>query len=60
MGDYVPFSTVHNRGVRNPRLEGSIVLEWRPRVITLVLVLVLIAVVMGVFVEDPGPLNWEW
>jgi hypothetical protein len=41
-------------------LEGSIVLEWRPRVITLVLVLVLIAVVMGVFVEDPGPLNWEW
>jgi len=60
MGDYVPFSTVHNRGVRNPRLEGSIVLEWRPRVITLVLVLVLIAVVLGVFVEDPTTLNWEW
>jgi hypothetical protein len=46
--------------VRNPRLEGNIVLEWRPRVIALVLVLVFIAVVMGVLVPDPGPLNWEW
>jgi hypothetical protein len=46
--------------VRNPQLEGNIVLEWRPRVIALVLVLVFIAVVMGVLVEDPGPLNWEW
>jgi hypothetical protein len=40
--------------------EGNIVLEWRPRVIALVLVLVFIAVVMGVLVEDPTPLNWEW
>jgi hypothetical protein len=46
--------------VRNPQLEGNIVLEWRPRVMALVLVLVFIAVVMGVLVDDPGPLNWEW
>jgi len=45
--------------VRNPQLEGSIVLEWRPRVIALVVVLIFIAVLMGVL-EDPGPLNWEW
>ena len=31
--------------VRNPQLEGNIVLEWRPRVITLVLVLVLSSLV---------------
>jgi hypothetical protein len=41
-------------------MEGNIVLEWRPRVIALVLVLVFIAVAMGVLVEDPTPLNWEW
>ena len=34
-------------------------LEWRPRVIGLVLLLVLIGVLAG-FLEDPGPLNWEW
>jgi hypothetical protein len=40
-------------------MEGNIVLEWRPRVIALVLVLIFIAVLMGIL-EDPGPLNWEW
>jgi hypothetical protein len=60
MGDYSAFSTGHNRPVRNPQLEGNIVLEWRPRVIALVVVLVFIAVVMGILVDDPGPLNWEW
>jgi hypothetical protein len=37
----------------------AIVLEWRPRVIALVVVLIFIAVLMGIL-EDPGPLNWEW
>jgi hypothetical protein len=41
-------------------LEGTIVLEWRPRVIALVFVLIFIAVLTGFLVEDPGPLNWEW
>jgi hypothetical protein len=59
MGDYVAFSRGNNRPVRNPQLEGNIVLEWRPRVIALVVVLVFIAVLMGLL-EDPGPLNWEW
>jgi hypothetical protein len=45
--------------VRNPQLEGSIVLEWRPRFIALVLVLIFVAVLAGLL-EDPGPLNWEW
>jgi hypothetical protein len=40
-------------------MEENIVLEWRPRVIALVLVLVFIAVLMGLL-EDPGPYNWEW
>jgi hypothetical protein len=59
MGDYSAFSTGNNRPVRNPQLEGDFVLEWRPRVIALVVVLVFIAVLMGLL-EDPGPLNWEW
>jgi hypothetical protein len=40
-------------------LEGSIVLEWRPRVIALVLVLIFVAVLAGLL-DEPGPLNWEW
>jgi hypothetical protein len=37
------------------------VLEWKPRVIGLVLLLILIGVVTGVLVpDDLGPLNWEW
>ena len=36
-------------------------LEWKPRVIGLVLLLILIGVVTGILVpDDPGPLNWEW
>jgi hypothetical protein len=34
------------------------VLEWRPRLIALVLVIVLIAVFAGIF--DFGLDNWEW
>jgi len=59
MGDYVAFSRGNNRPVRNPQLEGNIVLEWRPRVIALVLVLIFVAILAGLL-EDPGPLNWEW
>jgi hypothetical protein len=59
MGDSCAVSTGNNRPVRNPQWEGSNVLEWRPRVIALVVVLVFIAVLMGLL-DDPGPLNWEW
>jgi len=45
--------------VRNPQLEGGSVLEWRPRVIALVVVLIFVAVLAGLL-DDPGPLNWEW
>jgi hypothetical protein len=61
MGDYCAVSTGNNRPVRNPQWEGSNVLEWKPRVIGLVLLLILIGVVTGVLVpDDIGPLNWEW
>jgi hypothetical protein len=39
--------------------KGSIVLEWRPRYIAVVLVLLLIGVLGGVLI-GPGPFNWEW
>jgi hypothetical protein len=44
--------------VRISTWEGSSMLEWRPRLIALIIVLVLIAVVTGVW--ESGPLNWEW
>jgi hypothetical protein len=37
-------------------------LEWKPRLITLILVVVLIGLLAG-FAESTsfgGPLNWEW
>jgi hypothetical protein len=45
--------------VRIHELGGKHVLEWRPRLIGLVLVLVLIGVLAG-FLEFPEPMNWEW
>jgi len=36
------------------------VLEWRPRLIALIFVVVLIGLVAGIAVNDVGPLNWEW
>jgi hypothetical protein len=61
MGDYSAFSRGHNRACPHSSIGGSIVLEWRPRVIGLVLLLILIGVVTGVLVpDDTGPLNWEW
>lgn len=34
-------------------------LEWRPRYIGFILVLLLIGVLGGIAIE-PGPFNWEW
>ena len=59
MGDYSAFFRGNNRACPQSSIGGNIVLEWRPRVIALVLVLIFIAVLMGLL-EDPGPLNWEW
>lgn len=35
-------------------------LEWRPRLIALVLVVVLVSLVAGISSVDLVPLNWEW
>jgi hypothetical protein len=45
--------------VRTPTWEGPKVLEWRPRLITVILVVVLIGLVSGWFNESV-PMNWEW
>ena len=34
-------------------------LEWRPRLIALILVVVLVGLVAG-YLDLEGPLNWEW
>jgi hypothetical protein len=44
--------------VRTSTWEGSNVLEWRPRLIALIVVLVLVAAVAGVL--EYIPMNWEW
>jgi hypothetical protein len=55
-----PFPQATIALVRNPQLEGNIVLEWRPRVIALVLVLIAVAIVTG-FVDFGSIVdNWEW
>jgi hypothetical protein len=55
------FSEATIAAVRNLSGRNATVLEWKPRVIGLVLLLILIGVVTGVLVpDDPGPLNWEW
>jgi len=45
--------------VRTSILGGSKVLEWKPRLIALILVVVLVGLVAG-FVDFETPLNWEW
>jgi hypothetical protein len=35
------------------------VLEWKPRLITILLVVVLVALVFGA-IECPVVMNWEW
>jgi hypothetical protein len=48
--------------VRTQTLEGSKVLEWKPRLITVILVVVLVGLVAGWFGDfgDSVPMNWEW
>ena len=48
--------------IRTSTLEGSKVLEWKPRLITLILVVVLIGLIAGWMDGDSlsGPMNWEW
>jgi hypothetical protein len=36
------------------------VLEWRPRLIAVIVVVVLIAAVAGMSYWGTGPMNWEW
>jgi hypothetical protein len=46
---------------RTPTWEGRKVLEWKPRLIVLILVVVLIAVVSGFLTTtDVLTNNWEW
>jgi hypothetical protein len=45
--------------VRTSTWEGSNVLEWRPRLIALIFVVVVIGLVAGSF-GFISPLNWEW
>jgi hypothetical protein len=60
MGDYVAFSTGNNRPCPQSSIWREIVLEWRPRVIALVLVLIAVAIVTG-FVDFGSIVdNWEW
>ena len=46
---------------RCPHIDsgGSNVLEWRPRLFVLMLVVVLVGLMAG-YVEFNGHLNWEW
>lgn len=46
--------------VRNLEQGGKHVLEWRPRLIGLLLVLVLIGVLGGIADFAIDPMNWEW
>ena len=47
--------------IRTPTWEGRKVLEWRPRLIVLILVVVLVGLVAGWFTStDAVPMNWEW
>jgi hypothetical protein len=57
MARAVPRETI---AVRTSTREGSNMLEWRPRLIALIIVVVLISIVAGSYVLDTAPLNWEW
>jgi len=45
---------------QSPTLGGPKMLEWRPRFIFLVLVLLIIAFALGFSSEDLQLDNWEW
>ena len=47
--------------VRTPIWEEPNMLEWKPRLITLILIVVLVGLLAGLAESDfAGPLNWEW
>jgi hypothetical protein len=45
---------------QSPTLGGQQMLEWRPRLIFLLLVIVVFALAAGFSVTDIGVDNWEW
>jgi hypothetical protein len=61
MGDGSVFATGNNRlsAVTDSR-EEIFMLEWRPRLIMVVLALVLLAYLAGFEVSDLIVDNWEW
>jgi hypothetical protein len=61
MGDGSVFATGNNRlsAVTDSR-EETFMLEWRPRLILLVLTLVALAYLAGFEVSDLIVDNWEW
>jgi hypothetical protein len=63
MGDYLARWTGENRSPHIDLWEGTILLEWRPRLITVILVIVLVGLAAGISswdFGDPSPMNWEW
>jgi hypothetical protein len=45
---------------QSPNLGGIQMLEWRPRLIFLLLVIVVFALAAGFSTSDIGIDNWEW
>jgi hypothetical protein len=45
---------------QSPTLGGQLMLEWRPRLIFLLLVIVVFALAAGFSATDVGLDNWEW
>jgi hypothetical protein len=45
---------------QSPTLGGHQMLEWRPRLIFLLLVIVVFALAAGFSATDIGIDNWEW
>jgi hypothetical protein len=61
MGDGSSRWAGHNRCPHTDR-KGQKMLEWKPRLITLILVVVLVGLIAGWMDSDSlsGPMNWEW
>jgi hypothetical protein len=45
---------------QSPTLGGQLMLEWRPRLIFLILVIVLVAYAFGFATDNLQLDNWEW
>ena len=59
-GDGFGFSTGHNRWVQDLEQEGVTLLEWKPRLIAVLLVLIAVAIAAGFVELDTIANNWEW